>query len=187
MKVKEEIIGKKFNRLTVIEHHSREKGYLCQCDCGNTTIARSNLLKSGRHASCGCLMREKIVERQEKPNFEGLKHEIYRNYQKSSKKRGYEFELTSDEFYKFLDGNCHYCGLEPHMGWKGTKRKSMDTSLFKVNGVDRVDNSLGYSTENCVSCCKFCNNAKNTITTNEFLENIQRVHIFQNKNNNNNK
>jgi hypothetical protein len=179
MKVKEEMIGKRFNRLTVLEHHSREKGYLCQCDCGNTTIARGNTLKSGRHASCGCLMREKIVERQEKPNFEGLKHEIYRNYKKSSIRRNYEFELTPDEFYNFLDGNCHYCGLEPNMSWKGTKRKSMDTSEFKVNGVDRVDNKLGYIIENCVSCCKFCNNSKSTMDANEFLENIQRVYTFQ--------
>lgn len=45
MKVKEEMIGKKFNRLTVIEHHSREKGYLCKCECGNTTIFGGNVIE----------------------------------------------------------------------------------------------------------------------------------------------
>ena len=181
MKAKEEMIGKKFNRLTVIEHHSREKGYLCECECGNTTIARSNALKSGRHASCGCLMKEKIVDRQTKPNFEGLKHEVYRNYMKAAKKRNYGFELTTDEFYKLLDNNCHYCGFQPHMGWKGTKRKTLDTTTFRINGVDRVNNNLGYNIDNCVSCCKFCNNSKNTMTTEEFISHINRVYLFQNK------
>jgi len=181
MKAKEKMIGKKFNRLTVIEHHSREKGYLCKCDCGNTTIARSNLLKNGRHASCGCLMKEKIVERQSKPNFEGLKHEIFRNYLKAATRRNYFFKLTTEECYKLLDGNCHYCGLEPHMGWKGTKRKKMDTSPFRVNGVDRVNNSIGYSVDNCVSCCKFCNNSKSTMTTEEFISHITRIYTYQNK------
>lgn len=179
MGTKEEMIGKKFNRLTVIEHHSREKGYLCKCDCGDTTIARGNFLKNGRHASCGCLMIEKIVDRQTKPNFEGLKHEIYRNYVKGAKRRGYSFDLSTEEFYRLLDNNCYYCGLEPHMEWKGTKRKTLDISSFRVNGVDRVNNEIGYNIDNCVSCCKFCNNSKNTMTSEEFITHINRVYLFQ--------
>lgn len=38
------------------------------------------------------------------------------------------------------------------------------------NGIDRQDNSIGYKTENCVPCCKFCNLAKSKFTIKEFQE-----------------
>ena len=56
------LIGQRFGRLTVIERvenandgHAR---WLCQCDCGNTTIVSSNVLKRGHCKSCGCLNKE---------------------------------------------------------------------------------------------------------------------------------
>lgn len=57
----EDIIGKRFNKLTVLKFTGKEtvKGknyykYLCRCDCGNeAVIGRSNLL-SGHAKSCGC-------------------------------------------------------------------------------------------------------------------------------------
>ena len=53
------IIGKKFNKLTVIgvERNKRGKNaYLCQCDCGNTIYVTSKKrLFEGRTKSCGCL------------------------------------------------------------------------------------------------------------------------------------
>lgn len=52
-----DIIGKKFNKLTVIalDHYNRKYYYKCKCDCGRDTIvARSGLLFGGTK-SCGCL------------------------------------------------------------------------------------------------------------------------------------
>ena len=57
----QELIGKKFGRLTVLEVFRTEKGAKqcrCRCDCGKeTTVYYSNLV-SGRTRSCGCLMKE---------------------------------------------------------------------------------------------------------------------------------
>lgn len=53
------IIGKKFNKLTVIGVEKNKRGknaYLCQCDCGNTIYVTSKKdLIEGRRKSCGCL------------------------------------------------------------------------------------------------------------------------------------
>lgn len=58
----EKYIGKKFNRLLVIEElglNSHNKMvYKCLCDCGNTTNVIGSHLKSGNTKSCGCYMRE---------------------------------------------------------------------------------------------------------------------------------
>lgn len=55
----ENLIGQKFNYLTVIEllperAKNRQKIYKCQCDCGNYTNVRSSDLKTGNTKSCGC-------------------------------------------------------------------------------------------------------------------------------------
>ena len=61
-KEKNEIIGKKFNMLTVIERSDkRDKNgsilYKCQCDCGNITYYEKRDLK--RNISCGCWKKSK--------------------------------------------------------------------------------------------------------------------------------
>ncbi len=52
------LIGKYFGKLEVLSlDHREQKGlyWLCQCECGNKTIVRSNYLLSGHSKSCGCL------------------------------------------------------------------------------------------------------------------------------------
>ena len=60
----ENLVGKKFNKLTVIrlahkeECEFRPKGkryWFCLCDCGNNHIAGTSDLKTGKVSSCGCL------------------------------------------------------------------------------------------------------------------------------------
>lgn len=51
-------IGSRFGKLVVIEELTeriyKERGYLCQCDCGETTKAARSKLLLGRKKSCGC-------------------------------------------------------------------------------------------------------------------------------------
>lgn len=53
------LIGNKYNRLTVISKTSQKSGsnYLweCQCECGNITYATKYALITGKKKSCGCL------------------------------------------------------------------------------------------------------------------------------------
>jgi hypothetical protein len=58
------ITGQRFGRLVALELQGRYQNralWLCQCDCGNTTIVRSCHLVNGRTKSCGCLQRELTV------------------------------------------------------------------------------------------------------------------------------
>jgi hypothetical protein len=65
----------------------------------------------------------------------------------SSKKRGLSVSLTIKEFRSLIDGAvCTYCGFP--------------LPIFGA-GLDRIVNSLGYSKDNCIPCCKICNVARN--------------------------
>ena len=57
----EDIIGKKFGRLTVLEEFSKNgrKYCKCLCDCGNECQIRKDCVKKGKIKSCGCLKKIK--------------------------------------------------------------------------------------------------------------------------------
>jgi hypothetical protein len=49
------------------------------------------------------------------------------------------------------------------------------TGIYTYNGVDRVNNKLGYTVGNCVSSCIVCNVAKNDSSLEDFKKWIIRV------------
>lgn len=61
------LIGQRFNRLTVIKYVGKNKSgnslWLCKCDCGKETIVVGSNLKNGHIRSCGCLAIEKTIQR----------------------------------------------------------------------------------------------------------------------------
>lgn len=53
----QDLTGKRFNYLTVIDYAGSKNGrtmWRCRCDCGNETIVDANSLKSGNTTACGC-------------------------------------------------------------------------------------------------------------------------------------
>lgn len=65
-KEKDDIVGKKYNRLTAIKRvYDGRKGvrYLFKCDCGKEKVILKNAVVSGTTKSCGCLSNEKVRER----------------------------------------------------------------------------------------------------------------------------
>jgi hypothetical protein len=84
---------------------------------------------------------------------------IFNRYKNDSNRRyrKYEFSLTLAEFSALIHQKCHYCGIS------------------ECKGVDRVDNTLGYITTNCVPCCKFCNQMKMDLTIDDFIGQCTKI------------
>ena len=65
------MIGKKFNRLTVLEEVGRDKFkrilYRCKCDCGNEKLVSGIDLRRNSVKSCGCIHADIMKERIGKP------------------------------------------------------------------------------------------------------------------------
>lgn len=62
-----DLTGKQFDRLCVIKRVENNKYgnsvWLCQCDCGVQLRVRGDSLIKGNTKSCGCLRKEKVIER----------------------------------------------------------------------------------------------------------------------------
>lgn len=171
------LIGKKFGRLTVIELGDKLKNskyrWLCQCECGVEKLILQANLKQGRTKSCGCFNSEASELRSRKYSKEdSVIRNFFKRYKGSAKSRGIEFDLSFSEFKNIGSGFCFYCGTSPIL--KDTNDiKNTTPSLF--NGIDRIDSSLGYFANNCVSCCSICNSMKNSLSVSEFKEHMFKL------------
>lgn len=50
---------------------------------------------------------------------------------------------------------------------------------YVYNGVDRKDNGIGYSNDNCVPCCMICNWAKGKMLLSDYMQYINRLVEYQ--------
>lgn len=80
------------------------------------------------------------------------------SYKCQAKNRGYSFDLTKEEFESFWQQPCNYCG-----------------GSIATIGIDRVDNTIGYTLDNCVSCCSRCNRMKLEISEEEWYDHMLNI------------
>lgn len=169
---RKELTGLKFGRLLVLEK-AQNKGdktcWLCKCDCGRTTIVRTVALKEVNGTkSCGCLINEKNKLKRGEASFNSL----YSNYLGSARRRDLDFNLNKEEVRHFTKQNCYYCNLEP----KKIIKNKYANGGYEYNGIDRIDNNIGYELKNCVPCCSVCNMMKKDYNIDDFLKQIDRIH-----------
>ena len=105
---------------------------------------------------------------------------ILHKYMKHAEDAGRVFDLTFEQVRTLLSGQCTYCGIAPSNSFNirnGTRRQHYLTPApeFLYSGIDRVDNSKGYTISNCVSCCIQCNVAKRSMSLAEFAEMIVSI------------
>lgn len=170
-------IGEKHNKLTIVGWASRKDGYLVQCECGNRLTVKYYRLTRGVTRSCRDCFVSPASGRPMLPDNLGAKRAVRTQYRLEAKRRGIVFDLTEDQFNCLIALPCHYCGTPPSSSVKITTSAAHDD--FRYTGIDRVDSSLGYILSNCVPCCKHCNIAKLDRPLDEWLAWIKRIYNFQ--------
>lgn len=163
----------KYGRLFVLKRASNSKTgfarWLCRCDCGNQSVVVGVNLRSGVSRSCGCYRRDRCCI----PMGQASLNLTVRRMRGSAKHRNIGWVLSLDEAKDLIVKSCYYCGIRPSQ--KGVSRRGINGISF-YNGIDRVNNLLGYSIDNVVSCCKRCNAAKSAMTIDEFRELINNIY-----------
>lgn len=134
--------NKRFGKLVVLKYNGNAR-WLCQCDCGNQTIVRSDYLKTGHTKSCGCI------------------HSKYGGNVKNDRLyRLYRGIINRTERLRKNNHNHTYIEKEIKMcdEWRKDFNKFKEWAL--LNGydysktsneqtIDRIDNDKGYYPENC--------------------------------------
>lgn len=89
----------------------------------------------------------------------------FNNLRKSAIRRNIVVTLNLEDYKKLLsDANmkCEYC--------------KDDVSDSSGGSLDRVDNDIGYTIENCKVCCGKCNMMKREMSMKEFFLHVDKIH-----------
>ena len=139
-----DLIGKRFERLIVIQRVSddkhKNKKWLCECDCQTKTIIRGSSLRDGSTKSCGCLHRETMT------------------------KHGHRSKNETSKTYDAWHGMIQRCINQNNKNWNnyGGRGIVVCQRWLKFENflqdmreapsgyqIDRADNDRGYYKENC--------------------------------------
>ena len=142
--------------------------WLCQCDCGNEKTVSGRYLRRGKTRSCGCLPRGSGGGR---PGEAAITNAFYSHKWSGAKARGYELLLTREQFVAITAMNCTYCGLPP----SNVVKAPNGNGDFVYSGIDRKDNSKGYTLANSVPCCKECNISKSDMSMEAWQAYMRRM------------
>ena len=182
-----DLAGQRFGKLTIIEKvddpSTRYQVWSARCDCGETILVTSNTVRTLTHCGCKSWGNGRAVPGElgykgghgsklgrGGASIDSVIASRFSIYKRSAKQRGYSWELTLDQFIEITYRLCHYCGSPPsqvhHLG---------NGAQYTYNGIDRINNSIGYTNNNVVPCCGVCNIAKHTMSYDEFVQWICRV------------
>lgn len=162
-----DITGQRFGRLIAINKiqtkRNEIKKYNCLCDCGNYKIVTSGRLRRGETKTCGLCPKYDIKYSLEIRAAKDIFHDTYR-----------DATCTFEEFYEICKQDCYYCGCSAKNSNKYESSRKQDY-IFYYNGLDRIDNTLGHTKKNCVSCCYNCNIAKDNRNINIYYDHIYKL------------
>ncbi len=147
------------------KRHTRTKSrhyidlFLCQCSA--LLKRRSN---STSKITCGKC-------KEAKTSFDSIipLRAVYKRYEASAWQRELSFDLEFNDFIELVLSNCVYCSAGLSNRYKHRK------GTLEYNGIDRVDNKVGYQLHNSASCCRTCNTAKMEKSVEEFTAWAKRV------------
>lgn len=133
------MIGKRFGKLIVVKRlkirHNGYYTYECLCDCGGTKNVSSKYLVAGKTKSCGCLSSGSYTHNMSRtPTYMSWKamHQRCRN--------------PNNKDYHRYGGR----GITIDPQWYSFEQFIIDMGERPRNTtLDRIDNSIGYSKDNC--------------------------------------
>lgn len=186
-----DITNQRYGKLTVLRLAKLEEKkiskfdtssqWFCKCDCGKEIITKKSLLRTGRSKSCGCLATEnarKALKGKRPKGIESALKRKFNAYKFNAQKRNLVFELTIEEFHNLIIQDCRYCGLKPNQQTCIYRSQDIENTLIH-NGIDRLNNDVGYTLANAVPCCKYCNQMKMDLSFDFFLNHIKQIINYQ--------
>lgn len=172
-KIPADLTGQQFGQWAVLrfagyDHSGQFILWLCQCSCGTESKVATAELKLGKSYRCKkCGNKAAGLARRLQP-FES----VYRVLLANSKNRGIEVSLSYEDFFEFVtnpsNAACSYCNVP--LLW--TEHTANDRWASRASHLDRLDNTKGYSKDNCVPCCYRCNSVRGAFLTAEQMKQV---------------
>jgi len=174
--------GEVFGELTVLEvdmertDRVRHRIYWkCKCSCGTIFSRLTHNLVHSKEATCNKCARIKQGLKKRLPNHQSYFNKIIAQMTKRIKKKNLAMDLSYEDCVNLFKSPCIYCNT-PYFDAEDPK-----DVYFHRSGIDRVDNTKGYTHKNVVPCCDICNKMKLALPKDVFLKHIEKIYLNNKK------
>ena len=135
------LTGRKFGNLIALCRYESglngKSAWICKCDCGNKKVVRTTDLLSGKTKSCGCMRSASAKNTGIKNAIHGMSgsrlYKIWGGMKRRHRISGFEHAIVCEEWQDFRN----------FFKW------AMDNGYTDELTIDRIDNKMGYSPDNC--------------------------------------
>lgn len=136
----------------------RKRHELITCPyCNQQRFARKDRT-SDICRQCGCNKRSQY------PTATSIQRRAYIDFKHACKQRQIGYTIDLWEYNNIILQPCYICNIQG------------------PNGIDRVNNTLGYIQGNCAPCCKRCNVLKNDMSLDFILQMAKAIISFYERN-----
>lgn len=143
----DEMIGKRFGRLTVLRlsHKDRwyKRNYVCRCDCGNETIVLGRNLTTGNTTSCGCFKKE-VIEKGANLKHAMRKTRLYSIWAGIRKRIRNERDISFENY-----GGRGIKVCDEWSDFANFAKWALENGYCANLTIDRIDVNGDYAPDNC--------------------------------------
>lgn len=141
------LTGERFGMLTVLSLKNTDGGHgakwLCQCDCGNKVVVRSDGLTTGHTTSCGCYRDSGVPKIRHGMTNTRLHREWNAMKQRCNNPNFKQFKDYGGRGIKVCDEWNGKHGFDNFLKWAKENGQRDDLE------IDRIDNDGNYEPSNC--------------------------------------
>lgn len=174
---RDDITGKKYNRLLVISHNKTIRGmsyWNCVCDCGKPYVARMHQLKVGYTKECKSCVAKK-ANRKNQTGSKNISGYFVAQTRTNALRRGYEFNLTVEYLQDLLESQNFKCALSNEPIFIGYQDEGRTDPKLWTGSLDRIDSTIGYKEGNVQFVTKTINFMKQHYSQDEFIRQCKLV------------
>lgn len=159
------IQGRMFGKLLVLRPSRTNKRnnvlWFVRCKCGHEFEVEGHQLIRKTTRQCNSCRLKELQRNNCKPD--SALRSLFAQYRCQAKRAKRPFKLTFSEFQRLTSLPCFYTGRVP------LQIKKTPGSVYKYNGIDRLNNAKGYIANNSVPCCGVINKMKGTLDSDAFI------------------
>jgi hypothetical protein len=167
-----DMTGWKFGKWTVLHRDSSKasKGgrvrWECECECGSRLVIDGGQLRSGTTKGCRKCHLKKLRALSFIVCRKGPYTRAFNCLVRAARGKGRMHTLTLNEYIGLVKPSiCHWCD-GPLSCTEYFVKNNPDAC--RAYCIDRLDNSVGYTLENCVPCCSKCNYDRGSLDVEEW-------------------
>lgn len=180
--ISKDIIGNRYGKLIVIEElgdrrtksGKRYVKFLCRCECGRFKTCLKHRLMDGRNTSCGCSSGKPSEENGNWNGYQKITGTYWGSLKRGAKNRGFPFDISIEEAWDIYIKQNKTCALTGEYitmpAFTKNERKITKDRKKNFASLDRIDNSLGYSAQNCQWVTRELNMLKGAMDNEHFIK-----------------